>query len=107
MAPLAYDPATGSWSPTGALINLPAIFVIVLISILLVIGIEKSTKVNNVIVAVKLVIIVAFILAGVWFVKTSNWVTPSNPTGGLCHVRGFYLSIGQGALSPHPYISIP
>jgi len=83
VAPLAYDPATGSWSPTGALINLPAIFVIVLISILLVIGIKESAKVNNVIVAIKLVIIVAFILAGVWFVKTSNWVTPSNPTGAF------------------------
>ena len=35
------------------------------------------------IVAVKLVIIVAFILAGVWFVKTSNWVTSSNPTGAF------------------------
>ena len=25
----------------------------------------------------------------------------------LCHVRGFYLSIGRGALSPHVYISMP
>ena len=24
---------------------------------------------------------------------------------GLCHVRGFYLSIGRGALSPHVYLS--
>jgi basic amino acid/polyamine antiporter, APA family len=29
------------------------------------------------------VIIVVFILAGVWFVKTSNWVTPSNPSGAF------------------------
>ena len=28
-------------------------------------------------------IIVVFILAGVWFVKASNWVTPSNPTGAF------------------------
>ena len=35
------------------------------------------------IVTIKLVIIVVFILAGVWFVKTSNWVTPSNPTGAF------------------------
>ena len=26
---------------------------------------------------------------------------------GLCHVRGFYLSIGRGALCPHVYISMP
>ena len=25
----------------------------------------------------------------------------------LCHVRGFYLSIARGALSPHVYISMP
>ena len=26
---------------------------------------------------------------------------------GLCHVRGFYLSIGRGARYPHVYISMP
>jgi APA family basic amino acid/polyamine antiporter len=83
VAPLAFDPASGSWSATGALINLPAVFIIVAISILLVVGIKESAKVNNVIVAIKLLIIVAFILAGVWFVTTSNWVTPSNPTGAF------------------------
>ena len=69
--------------PTGALVNLPAIFIIILITILLVVGIRKLAKVNNVIVAIKLMIIVVFILAGVWFVKASNWVTPSNPTGAF------------------------
>jgi hypothetical protein len=37
-APLAYDPAVGTWSPTDALVNLPAMFIIVLITILLVVG---------------------------------------------------------------------
>ncbi len=69
--------------PTGALVNLPAIFIIILITILLVVGIRESAKVNNVIVAIKLMIIVVFILAGVWFVKASNWVTPSNPTSAF------------------------
>jgi APA family basic amino acid/polyamine antiporter len=83
VAPLAYDPANGVWSATGALVNLPAIFIIVAVSLLLVIGIKESAKVNNVIVAIKLAIIVAFILAGVWLVKASNWVTPTNPTGAF------------------------
>jgi Amino acid permease len=81
--PLAYDPAVGTWSPTDALVNLPAMFIIVLITILLVVGIRESAKVNNAIVTIKLVIIVVFILAGVWSVKTSNWVTPSNPSGAF------------------------
>ena len=78
-APLAYDPATGRWSSTSGLINLPAVFIIVLVAILLVIGIKELAKVNSAIVAVKLVVIVTFILAGAWFVKASNWVTPSKP----------------------------
>ena len=82
-APLAYDPTVGTWSPTDALVNLPAMFIIVLITILLVVGIRELAKVNNAIVTIKLVIIVVFILAGVWFIKTSNWVTPSNPSGAF------------------------
>jgi basic amino acid/polyamine antiporter, APA family len=81
--PLAYDPANRIWSPTGALVNLPAIFIIVAVTLLLVLGIRESAKVNNIIVAIKLAIVVLFILAGVWFVKTSNWVTASNPTGAF------------------------
>ena len=81
--PLAYDPASRSWSPTGALVNLPATFIIVVITLLLVLGIRESAKVNNIIVAIKVAIVVLFIVAGVWFVKTSNWVTTSNPTGAF------------------------
>ncbi len=31
----------------------------------------------------------------------------ANAWGGLCHVRGSYLSIGRGAFSPHVDISMP
>jgi APA family basic amino acid/polyamine antiporter len=82
-APFAYDPASRSWSPTSALVNLPAMSIIVVITLLLVLGIKESAKVNNIIVSIKLAIVVLFILAGVWFVKTSNWVTPGNPTGAF------------------------
>src|ERR1700732_4519379 len=53
------------------------------ITFLLVLGISESAKVNNIIVAIKVAIVVLFIVAGVWFVKTSNWVTTSNPTGAF------------------------
>ena len=54
-----------------------------MVTALLVVGIRESAQVNNTIVALKLVIVVLFILAGVWFVKSSNWVTASNPTGAF------------------------
>ncbi|MGH6738168.1 MAG: amino acid permease, partial [Bradyrhizobium sp.] len=82
-APLAYDSATGVWSTTGAVINLPAMLIIAAVSTLLVIGVHESARVNNVIVVIKVAIILAFILAGIAFVDTTNWVTASNPQGNF------------------------
>jgi len=82
-APLTYDPRAGALVPTGALINLPAVFVILGVTALLVVGIRESANVNNWIVALKLIIVILFILAGVWFVSPSNWITPSNPAGAF------------------------
>jgi APA family basic amino acid/polyamine antiporter len=82
-APLSYDAATGVWSTTGALINIPAILIIAAATTLLVIGIHESSRVNNVIVVIKVAIIVTFILVGIAFVDTSNWVTSSNPDGNF------------------------
>ena len=82
-APFAFDPASGLWTHTGALFNFPAAFVIGLMSTLLVIGIRNSASVNNVIVAIKLTIIILFIIVGAFFFKTSNWVTVGNPHGAF------------------------
>lgn len=82
-APFAYDPASGAWSLTGTVVNIPAMFIIVLVTILLVVGIKESARVNNVIVGIKLAIILAFIIAGVWFINWANWVTPANPSGAF------------------------
>jgi APA family basic amino acid/polyamine antiporter len=82
-APFDYDPAAAAWQATGALINLPAMLVIAACSVLLVIGIHESARVNNAIVIVKVTIVVIFIAAGVWFVTPQNWVTPTNPEGSF------------------------
>jgi APA family basic amino acid/polyamine antiporter len=83
MAPFDYDPADGQWHPTGAVINIPAMIVTAGASALLLIGIHESSRVNNIIVAIKLTIIVMFILACVWFVDTTNWVTSTNLGGAF------------------------
>jgi APA family basic amino acid/polyamine antiporter len=82
-APLAYDPAARAWSATGAILNLPAVAIIVAITALLVIGIRESARFNNVIVAIKLVVILLFIVLALPAVSTANWVTPSNPQGAF------------------------
>ncbi len=80
-APFDYDPATGAWLHTGALLNLPALFIILFMTVILVFGVRESTRVNNIIVMIKLAIVILFIAAGIGFVSYANWVTPGNPDG--------------------------
>ncbi len=80
-SPLAYDGARHTWHFTGAIINAPAMAIVAGLAILLVIGVYESSRVNNVIVAIKLVIIVLFIGAAAPFVTTAHWITPHNPAG--------------------------
>ncbi len=71
-APLSYS-VTGGWHATGAILNCPAIFIVGLMTTLLVIGIKESSRFNNVIVIIKLVVIVLFVGVGVFFIKFANW----------------------------------
>jgi APA family basic amino acid/polyamine antiporter len=80
-APFAYDSTQHIWSSTGAVINVPAMLVVLAVSALLVTGARESARVNNVIVVVKLVIIFLFIAAAGRHVSTSHWVTAANPAG--------------------------
>jgi APA family basic amino acid/polyamine antiporter len=59
--------------------NLPAFLICTLLALLLVVGVSESAKVNNVIVAIKVTVIVAFILVGGYMVianydtLSANW----------------------------------
>ncbi len=92
------------------LINLPAMFIIALVSGLLVVGIKESANVNAVMVMIKVVVVILFIGVGVWFIKGSNYVPyiPEN-TGkfgefgwsGILRAAGviFFAYIGFDAVS--------
>ncbi len=54
-------------------INLPAIGIIAAVIMLLVRGVSESATVNNIIVAIKLTVVIAFIAFGIGFVNTANW----------------------------------
>jgi APA family basic amino acid/polyamine antiporter len=82
-APLDFDADAHAWSSTGAIINLPAMFIIVVVTVLLVVGIRESARVNGVIVAIKLIVILLFIACAASSVTTANWVTSGNPDGAL------------------------
>jgi APA family basic amino acid/polyamine antiporter len=80
-SPLTYDSAEHAWSFTGAVLNIPAAVIIVVITALLVAGIRETARFNNFIVAVKLVVIALFIVSAAPAFSTMHWITPSNPEG--------------------------
>ncbi|MCC6317840.1 MAG: amino acid permease [Gemmatimonadaceae bacterium] len=108
-APFAVQ-GTHTLVPTGNLINLPAMLLIGLLTTLLVIGIQESARLNNIIVFVKVAIVFLVIGFGFMYVTPSNWqpFIPEN-TGQFGHfglsgvVRGaaviFFAYIGFDAVS--------
>jgi basic amino acid/polyamine antiporter, APA family len=81
-SPLAYDPGKG-WSHAGGILNVPAMLIVGLITLLLVVGIRESARVNSFIVIIKVFIVLAFIVAGFSYVDTSHWTTAQNPSGAF------------------------
>jgi basic amino acid/polyamine antiporter, APA family len=80
-APLAYDATHSAWQTTGTIINVPAMIVVIAVTAVLTIGVRESARVNNVIVATKLVIIVLFIVMAAPYFSSAHWVTAANPDG--------------------------
>lgn len=56
------------------IINLPAIFIIFLASVLLMLGIKESSSANMIIVVIKLAVIVVFIGIGIFYINPDNYV---------------------------------
>jgi APA family basic amino acid/polyamine antiporter len=66
------------WDTTPGIMNLPAIIVVVGISILLMVGISESARVNAVIVVIKVAIVIIVIAIGFSYVHPENY-TPFIP----------------------------
>ncbi|MRR22639.1 amino acid permease, partial [bacterium] len=70
-APLDYHEG---WIQTGAIINLPSVFIVALITTVLVFGIKESVRFNNIIVIVKIAVILLFIGFGLSHINADNYV---------------------------------
>ncbi|MGF6552730.1 amino acid permease [Paraburkholderia youngii] len=60
-------------STVTGVINLPAVVIIAILTTLLVLGTKESARLNNVMVAVKLTVVVTFIAIGLFFIKPEHW----------------------------------
>lgn len=77
-APIAYK--NGVFHMTDAVVNLPAVIIVAILTAILVKGIKESAAVNAIMVAVKVGAVLFVILVGMFFVTTSNW-SPFAPYG--------------------------
>lgn len=82
--------------------DLPAFVIVALVTWVLVIGIKESAWVNSLFVAVKVVIVLFFIIYGSFFIKPQNWI-PFAPSGFTGIMGGaaivFFSFIGFDAVS--------
>jgi APA family basic amino acid/polyamine antiporter len=100
---------TEGWSSTGAVLNVPAMIIVGLITILLIIGISESASFNNVIVIIKLTVVFLFIGFGLAYINRENWepfIPPQTGPGkygwdGVLRGAGviFFAYIGFDAVS--------
>src|SRR5436190_5447320 len=66
-----------------ATVNIPAIFIALLMTGVLMLGIKLSSRVTSVIVAIKVAIVLMVIVVGVFYIKAANYtpfVPPAQPT---------------------------
>ena len=82
--------------------DLPALFIIVLITALVYRGMKESRNASNLMVVVKLCIILLVIAVGIFYVDTNNW-DPFAPNGAAGVLKGvsavFFAYIGFDAIS--------
>ncbi|HLI93221.1 MAG TPA: amino acid permease, partial [Puia sp.] len=105
-APLMDALHTWTSAPTIAgmhfIVNLPAFFIVCVITYITYIGIRESKKTTNAMVIFKLSVVVLVIILGAFFVNTANWhpFLPNGVGGVLKGVSAvFYAYIGFDAIS--------
>ncbi|QRR03023.1 amino acid permease [Dyadobacter sandarakinus] len=92
----------GPWD--GGVINLPAIFIVILMSLLLMKGTEESATVNGVIVGLKVLVVIIFIVLGWKYINESNYVPYIPENTGKFGEYGFSGIVRAAAIVFFAYI---
>ncbi|PVD50822.1 amino acid permease [Terrimonas sp.] len=92
----------GPWD--GGIINLPAVFIVVLMSLLLIKGTQESATVNAVIVALKVAVVLIFIFLGWKYINNDNYVPYIPKNTGTFGEYGFSGIIRAAAIVFFAYI---
>jgi APA family basic amino acid/polyamine antiporter len=87
---------SGHLGLTGAIVNVPAVLITAAMSAICYIGVKQSASANTLMVALKVGVIIVFVLAGIHYVDTSLWHPYIPPNTGIRGQFG-WSGIMQGA----------
>ncbi|WER46262.1 amino acid permease [Cupriavidus sp. WKF15] len=100
--PAALTAAPGAVPGVETMVNLPAMLIMLAITWVVSYGVKESARLNNVMVAIKVSVVLLFIAVGVWHVKPLNW-QPFAPFGmsGVFNAAAlvFFAFIGFDAVT--------
>ena len=97
-SPFDFDPATGLLHSTGTIIDLPAIIITIIITVVLVKGIRESVGLNATMVGIKLTAVFLVIILGAFYITPANWkpFAPYGYTGISFFGRTLWGQTGAG-----------
>jgi APA family basic amino acid/polyamine antiporter len=93
----AFEIPTALTSAEDGLVNLPAVLIALAVMTVLILGIKLSSRINQVVVAIKVAVVLLVIVAGLSYIDTDNYSPFIPPAQGA--------SEGSGGFSQQPLIS--
>jgi APA family basic amino acid/polyamine antiporter len=91
-SPWRYDVDTGGLISTGSYVNLPAIVIVLIVTAVLVKGIQESANFNATMVGIKVAAVLFVIVVGSYFINSDNWA-PMAPYGWTgVNIFGFHVA---------------
>ena len=78
--PIIYDANAGHFVKTAGIVNLPAVIIVLIVTAILVKGIQESASFNATMVAIKVAAVIFVIMVGAFYINSANW-KPFAPYG--------------------------
>jgi APA family basic amino acid/polyamine antiporter len=99
-APIVYDAAAGHFVRTNGYVNLPAVIIVLIVTAVLVKGIQESATFNATMVGVKVAAVLFVIIVGAFYINPANW-DPFAPYGwGGLNLFGYTLGTESAGGTP-------
>lgn len=88
-APIVFDANTGHFVKTDGIVNLPAVIIVIIVTAVLVKGIQESASFNATMVGIKIAAVLFVIAVGAFYINPDNW-KPFAPYGwGGLNIFGY------------------